>query len=218
MDKTNKFYMPTDKTKRSNDDIRVFKKGNNLLFTILKNLVEINGDVNAFKKKHPKIYNNLVQGIWENTPANENGAFDKLRALFDALETKKISSEEFINSSLVANYIVPLVKGSTSKDDKGWEKYQKKIGSEKLKGETIIDKGLNCFALSENVEIGLDMSKVMGTLIQLDKSGYKVVNCSEEDKKQLLGAAQNQIDLIKASSKFKESYEYKEEEIENEDE
>lgn len=223
---TNRFYMPTT-SKYTREEIKNYKNGNNFVMTMLELLVNTRGNVAQFKTEFKQQYLAITQGTLEASISNEKGSIDKLAQLVNALEKDPSYADVFLKSPLVTRFILPLMSGSTELNadgtyEKDWEKYVKNLNSrEKIKGFSMFNKGLTCFTDSPECEIGIDLSKVLGTLVKSDASGHAYLDNSStvEINQDLTNIAQWQLDSMKNSSKFKRNYierEYPSEKDDNE--
>lgn len=229
--KTNRFYMPTDTNKYSKTQITSYKNGNNFVMTILELLVNTKGNISQFKKEFKKQYLAITQGTLETSVSNDKGSIDKLAQLVIALEKDPKNAETFLKSPLVTHFVLPLMNGSTELNadgsyENGWEQYAKNFDSkEKVKGFSMLNKGLTCYTDSPECEIGIDLSKVLDTLVKTDASGnhYLDNESNVEVNEELTEIAQRQLDSMTGSSKFKRNFVVREDnensnDTENEDE
>lgn len=217
MEKTN-MYFTTDASKYSDQQVKDLKENNIFIIHTLSYLINLDGDSN---KLHSDYKNAIMKRELPST-ANINNCHAKLRFLIIALKNQE-NREKFLKSGIVKYVMNPLLKGYTQNEADGWDNYVNKQESTDIDvtKKSPYRAGLYCYRHSDrNFPIGLDFTKVIDTIVKVDENGRYYISdeTDEKTKSELLGATQSQIDSIKGSQRFKNSFYNYDPEATNEDE
>lgn len=212
------FDEPIDNIK----SIKRIKKNNAFLFTILSNLFLANGDLELARKKTMPFVLKAATGELlftdRETGINTNDLGGKFRFLLLELDKNSKAREVFSNSlftkclenifygDVVTNPSAQWMNYKLNEDDQKLPNYLK---NNLTTNRSALNGALNIYANDNSTTIGLDMRKVIDTLIVKDETTgeYKIEPREElEIGADLTSAVEEQIRILKSTNDFKEFY------------
>lgn len=193
-----------------------YLKGNNIfLFSILSNIFTGNGDPAMAKEKLPQHMMQVLTGELYYTDSetgfNTNDLGGKFKYLLLELD-KSPKAREIFTKSFFTKSLKKLFIGNAWKESKtSWADYKLKSNSQlpayvSAQDNTLVG-ALNIYANNGN-EVGIDMSKVIDTIIGKDKDGNYVIKPTVDlgTINQLTEAVAEQTKILKTSQKFMDLY------------
>ncbi len=194
--------------------VKRVKSNNAYLFAILSNIVAYNGDL-TFAKSHIAGYMNQATSgkllfTDDQTNVNTNNLGSKLRFLLVELDSNPESRKTFCSSSFYL-HLRSLFKGDCA--------YKNVWGDYKLtdisdapkyvsKDNSALSNAINIYANDPEAEIGIDMAKVIDTIVTTDQYGNYILKPNEDLKAsaQLYDAVAEQTRILKSTEGFRKYY------------